>query len=145
MPLVSKRPTLIARISALDGYLVNITWRGGKSEIKDLEPLVVNHRRFAQIRRQREMFETIDIVDDGSRIGWIDGSSMTALAVAKLPPQTMTTEEFCAAMTDLNLTSDALASMLGLSRRVITNYRTGFPIPKSVALAVRFILAGWNS
>lgn len=98
-----------------------------------------------QVRQQREIFETIDVLNDGTRIGWMDGSSMTALSIFKLPSQTMTTQEFRAAMTDLKVTSEALASMLGLSRRVITNYRMGFPIPKSVSLAVRFILATWDA
>ncbi|WP_139232498.1 hypothetical protein [Devosia crocina] len=85
------------------------------------------------------MFSSLKISSDGARLLWDDGSSLSANAIAKLPHTEMDASEFRSIMADLNMTSEAVGSLLGLSRRAITSYRGGEPIPRVVAIAMQFL------
>lgn len=132
--------TRISKIAHVAKHQVNITWADGLSETKDLEPLILNSRELARIKKDNVAFSDMNLTGDGTRVTWSEGETVSARSIFRLPHSAMTTGEFRTAMADLHLTSGALASMLGLSRRAVTNFRTGSPIPKSVALALRYIL-----
>ena len=47
----------------------------------------------------------------------------------------MSPEEFCGLMDELNASLDTMAALLGIARRNVAGYRKDKPIPRSVALA----------
>jgi hypothetical protein len=142
---VDSRSTLISNIVYLAGYQVTVTWADGLSEIKDLEPLILNRRALSRLKDNSVAFRTMAVSADGARVHWADDETVSARSIFRLPHTGMTANEFRSAMADLHLTSEALGSILGLSRRAVTNYRTGSPIPKSVVLALRYILLTWET
>jgi hypothetical protein len=142
---VDSRSTRISNIVYLAGYQVTVTWADGLSEIKDLEPIILSRRELSRLKDNRVAFRAMAVSGDGARVHWGDGESVSARSIFRLPHTAMTANEFRSAMADLHLTSVALGSLLGLSRRAVTNYRTGSPIPKSVVLALRYVLVTWET
>lgn len=137
--VVKGKSDKIKRVSALGEHQIKIVWEDDVTEIKDIAPLLLSHRLHARVKSENALFNTVRASPDGSRLVWDDGSSLSAKAVAKLPRTAMDAAEFRGLMADLNLTSDGLGSLLGLSRRAVTNYRSGDPIPRAVALAMHYI------
>jgi hypothetical protein len=43
-------------------------------------------------------------------------------------------------MDELTLSLDGMAAQLGIARRLVADYRKDKPIPKSIALAVRYLV-----
>lgn len=137
--LVREKVQKIRRVRPLEGRHVKITWADDVAVVRDLFPLLANNRALAQLRSNDTLFATMKVSDDGDRIVWDQGLSVTAAAVARLPDTAMSSEELRAAMAELNLTSEGLGAFLGISRRSVTDYRGGVQIPKSVVLAVRYL------
>jgi len=137
--VVQEKSEKIKRLLPLAGNVVEVTWSDGMSELKDLSPLLMNHRMFSRVRSEQALFASVKVVGDGSRIEWLDGSSLSSKAIARIPRTTMDAIEFRSIMADLNFTSEALGCLIGLSRRAITSYRAGEPIPKAVALAMHYL------
>jgi DNA-binding transcriptional regulator YiaG len=135
----------VRRATVLSDHVISITWSDGVTENKDIAPLLLSHRLYARVRSDAALFQTMRASDDGARLLWEDGSSLSAKAVAKLPRAQMDATEFRSIMADLNLTSEGLGSLLGLSRRAVTNYRSGEAIPRVVALAVHYIHDRWEA
>ncbi|HWV21511.1 MAG TPA: hypothetical protein VN036_10815, partial [Devosia sp.] len=120
-------------------------WDDGASEIKELLPLLLSHRMFGRVKSDATLFSTLRASGDGSRLLWDDGTSLSAKVVRKLPRTSMDAAEFRNIMADLNMTSEGIGTLLGLSRRAVTNYRGGDEIPKVVALAMHFIHQRWDT
>jgi hypothetical protein len=53
----------------------------------------------------------------------------------------LSNEDFRAAMRTLDASLDVMAERLGVGRRMVAYYRKDMPIPKSVALATRYLLS----
>lgn len=145
MLLVRDHPVRLTSAEHLVEFQIRVTWSDGAAEIKDIEPLIMNHRSLSAHRADDRLFRSFSVSSDGSWLEWPNGESVSARSIARLPRAGMSASEFCSIQADLHLNSLALGSLLGLSRRAITGYRAGVPIPKSVALALRHLAALWES
>ena len=64
---------------------------------------------------------------------------MPATAVERLATDVMSNDDFAGFLTRNNLSLDAAAGQLGISRRLVAYYAKNRPIPRYIALACRYI------
>lgn len=117
-----------------------VVWRGGGREIIDVSAALVSKRVFIRLRTDDQLFGTLQVNEDGNAIEWADGSELAAIWLERLAPSTVSNAEFREAMDDLGFSLDGMAARLGLSRRLIADYRKDKPIPPTVGLAVRYLI-----
>lgn len=141
---MDSQPLRFKSVRVIHGFVIGITWADGTSENKDIEALLLNHRSFSTIRKSDTDFRKLVVSSDGARLLWPDNASLSAKSIAKLPRSYMDASEFRSLQADMYLKANALGSLLGLSRRAITGYRNGEPIPKAVALSMHFLAARWE-
>ncbi len=136
---------LIADVAAGAGYSVMITWqsgaRAGLLETVDLAPHILTFKLYRPLRENRELFETVHVTADGAAIGWgrDDEIDMPATAVEHLATDLMSNDDFAEFLTRNNLSLDAAAGQLGISRRLVAYYAKDRPIPRYIALACRYL------
>ena len=130
----------IAKAAPLDGRRVAVTWRGGGSDVIDVTPALSSKRIFMRLRTDDELFLTLKVNEDGNAIEWADGAELTAIWLERLAPSTIGNDEFRDAMDDLGFSLEGMAARLGLSRRLIADYRKDKPIPQTVGLAVLYLI-----
>ncbi|MBJ3784321.1 DUF2442 domain-containing protein [Devosia sp. MSA67] len=118
---------------------MRLTWMDGVMAEVDLAPLLANHRSYVSLRKDDALFQSARVASDGAAIEWSDGSRVSASAMMKLPQTYMDATELRAIMDELRISVEGLSALLGLSRRVISDYRSGIPIPKPLALAMRYL------
>jgi hypothetical protein len=119
-----------------------VTWaegrRAGQVERIDVAPIINTYKIFRPLRRASVLFESAHVTDDGNAIAWYgDDLELSAEAIEGLAEQTMTPTQFVAFMKQYNLKEDAIAGILGYSRRQIGYFKTTGPIPRVVALACK--------
>lgn len=131
----------IASAKPLDKRNASIEWRGGGQVVVDLAPAFVNLRVFKSLRTDDQLFQTMRIDEYGDALVWDDGAELSAVWIEELAWASMTNGEFREAMNRLHYTLDGMAARLGLSRRLIADYRKEKPVPKTVALATRYLLS----
>jgi hypothetical protein len=130
----------ISSVEALDGRKIRVGWQDGTSQVVDIGPALASKRVFLQLRTDDELFRTARVNEEGVAVEWDDGAELTAMWIERLVPTSLRNEEFRDAMDQLGFTLDGMASRLGLSRRLIANYRKDKPIPETVGLAVRYLI-----
>lgn len=124
----------------LGDRLVRVTWQGGGTEDIDVSAALASRRIFIRLRTDDELFRSLRVNEDGNAIEWDDGAELTAIWLQRLAPSALANTEFRAAMDELGYTLDGMAARLGLSRRLIADYRRDKPIPETVGLAVRYLI-----
>jgi len=129
-------------VSVIDGQhqIITVHWAAGKRlgrfDRVDLSPLIGTHRFYAPLRKNRALFETAHLVDDGYAVAWGDGCiDMSAASVERLAEEAMTGDDFCAFLDKHSLTHQAAAAVLGRSKRQIEHYLRYEQIPRMVVLA----------
>jgi hypothetical protein len=137
---VGKPIPKIARASALEGRLVEVEWVDGGRFVVDLMPALASHKGFVRLRTDDELFQTLSVGEYGGYLEWSDGSELSSAWVEELRDASLNNEEFREAMDRLQMSLDGMASRLGIARRLIADYRKDKPIPKTVALATRYLL-----
>ena len=136
---------LIADIAAADLYSVVITWRSGAREgmveTVDLAPHILTFKLLRPLRDDRELFETVHIAAEGAAIAWgkDDEIDMPATAIERLAEEVMSNDDFAAFLTRNNLSLDAAAGQLGISRRLVAYYAKNRPVPRYIALACKYL------
>lgn len=130
----------IESASPLDGRKVSVVWQGGGREVVDVTPALASKRIFIRLRTDDEFFRSLRVNEDGNAIEWSDGAELSAIWLERLAPSTIANDEFRRAMDELGFTLDGMAARLGLSRRLIADYRKDKPIPQTVGLAVRYLI-----
>ena len=130
----------IESAAALDARKILVAWRGGGREIVDVAPALSSKRIFIQLRTDDALFRTLRVNEDGNAVEWADGAELSAIWIERLAPSTIGNEEFRLAMDELGFSLDGMAARLGLSRRLIADYRKDKPIPQTVGLAVRYLI-----
>lgn len=132
----------IGEIRALAPLDVCVTWasgaRAGRTEVIDLAPIILTYKIFRPLRKNETLFRTARLIEDGDVVAW-DGEDLelSAEAIESLAQSTMAPEDFVAFMARNHLTQEAVAAILGYSRRQIGYYTTTGPIPRVVALACK--------
>jgi len=130
----------IGSVKALDGRRVAITWESGVSQTADLTPALVSHRAFVRLRGDDDLFRLVRVSDYRDCLEWPDGSELPAAWVEELADAPLDNAQFREAMDKLHMSLDGMAVRLGVARRLIADYRKDKPIPKTVALATRYLL-----
>lgn len=129
----------LSGVAPLAGRVVKIVWADGVAAEVDLAPLLANHRSYVSLRKDDRLFLSVRVSSDGGALEWNDGCRVAISAILKLPQTYMEATELRAIMDELRLSVEGLSALLGLSRRVIADYRSGVPIPKPLALAMRYL------
>ncbi|KKB78081.1 hypothetical protein VW35_13325 [Devosia soli] len=129
----------LSSVVPLAGRVVKIVWSDGRESQADLMPLLANHRSYVSLRKDDRLFRSARVSADGGALEWSDGSRVAVSAMLKLPQTYMDAIELRAIMDELRLSVEGLSALLGLSKRVIADYRSGVPIPKPLALAMRYL------
>ena len=137
---VGKPILKIASVRALGGRVVEIEWGGGDRSIVDLMPALASHKGFVRLRTDDELFRTVAVGEYGGYVQWADGAELSSVWVEELRDASLNNEQFREAMDQLQMSLDGMASRLGIARRLVADYRKDKPIPKTVALATRYLL-----
>ena len=125
----------------LDRRNALVRWKDGGEAVVDLSPAFVSLRVFAAVRQDDALFQSMTVDEYGDALVWRDGAELSAMWVEELAQAAMDNREFRDAMERLRMTLDGMAARLGVARRLIADYRKDKPIPKSIALATRFLLS----
>ncbi|MCF1742884.1 hypothetical protein [Paradevosia shaoguanensis] len=137
--LVERRTPRLVDASPVTARIVKIVWSDGIAEHRDISPILANHRSLIRLRIDDALFVGVRVVEDGTGLEWSDGSKISATSLLALPRSEMSNQEFRNVMDDLHISIEALSLLLGLSKRVISDYRAAKAVPKHVALALRYV------
>jgi hypothetical protein len=124
----------------LDGRKIRVTFHDGRTKTVDLGPIVESHRFFIALRDNDELFRSFKVSEWGEAIEWNDELDYPADGLEALPSVDFTNEDFRNAMDELRLTLDGMAAALGVSRRLIADYRKDKPIPRHIGFATRYLV-----
>ncbi len=133
----------IKSVAVLGDKQVEIAWDDGRVASVDLAALIEARKALAPLRKKSE-FARVALSADGWSLEWPSGIDFGATQLRRWADEQageiMAPTAFRDWMTRHNLTQDAAAHALGLSRRTIGYYLSGEqPIPKTVLLATE----GW--
>jgi hypothetical protein len=133
----------IESAALLGGKRLEIGFDDGHVTVVDLEPIIEGRKALAPLLKKRE-FESVQISADNWSLEWPSGIDFGAPQLRRWADEQageiMAPGAFRAWMARHDLTQEAAASALGLSRRMIGYYLSGEkPIPKTVLLATE----GW--
>lgn len=130
----------LKQVTALRDHIVLLRWDNRSDTEVDLSIPIFGRRSSIKLRNNWERFSTVTVRTDGGAITWPDlGADIPAEQLLRLPRGEMTTAQFRAVCDELAISSEGIAAALGMSRRAITDYKGGAPIPKSVAHAMRYL------
>src|SRR5690606_34478483 len=131
---------VIRHASTIGGFVIRVEWDDGREEEIDVGPAILSHRAFVALRSDPAAFARFNVRDRGDSLVWPDGQELSADWIQELAPRELGNEEFREAMVQLRLSLDGMAARLGIARRLVADYRKDRPIPKTVALATRYLL-----
>lgn len=121
-------------------FVLRIEWDDGSEEEIDVAPAIMSHRAFIGLRSNPELFQSFKVRDRGDSLVWANGVELSADWIKELAPRELDNAEFRQAMSELRLSLDGMAARLGIARRLVADYRKDRPIPKTVALATRYLV-----
>jgi hypothetical protein len=130
----------ISSVEVVDHLILRVTWSAGirarRTDVIDLSPLVNSLKFYRPLRKDRELFRSVRLIEDGRAITWGDGNiDMPAVSLEQLAEESMSTDDFKDFLKSNNLTHNEAAALLGYTRRQIENYLAGEPIPRVVVMA----------
>jgi hypothetical protein len=137
---VSGPMPVILRAMPLSGYVIRVEWNDGREEEVDVGPAILSHRSFVPLRNNAAAFGDFAVRDRGDSLVWPGGQELSADWIEELSPRELDNAEFRDAMSQLRLSLEGMAARLGIARRLVADYRKDRPIPKTVALATRYLL-----
>lgn len=135
----------LASVEALDSFEVAVTWeagsRSGRRDVVDLAPAIVRYRVYAPLLDERAMLRSVRLQEHRFGIAWGEGDAigMGAATVEDLAEEVLSAEDVAGFMVRHHLTLDGAAAELGIGRRMAAYYRKQHRIPRTVALACRYI------
>jgi hypothetical protein len=124
---------------------VSVVWasgsRAGMTEIIDLAPMIYTFKVFRPLRDDPALFRTVRLGEWGASIVWEghDDLDIGADALEELACEQMTPTDFQAFMKRHGFSYDATAAALGISRRLVAYYARERIVPRTVALACKYI------
>jgi hypothetical protein len=89
----------ISRIRAFPDFRVSVIWaegsRTGAADTVDLAPVINTHKFYRPLRKNKKLFRTVHLVDDGHAIAWGDGTiDMSAELIEDIADQAMFPKDF---------------------------------------------------
>lgn len=133
----------ITSVAVIGDKMLEIGWDDGRIAPVDLSDVIASHKALAALKR-KGAFAKVTVSADGWSLEWPDGVDFGAAQLRRWADEqageTMRVADFREWMDEHELTQEAAAQALGLSRRMIAYYLSGEkPIPKTVMLATE----GW--
>lgn len=133
----------IESVAVIGDKRLEIAWDDGHVASVDLGDVVAAHKAVAPLKKKSE-FARVTVSADGWSLEWPNGIDFGAPQLRRWADEqageVMRVADFRAWMEEHDLTQEAAAQALGLSRRMIAYYLSGEkPIPKTVMLATE----GW--
>jgi hypothetical protein len=139
--VVGKPLPRIEQAEPLSGRNVRLLWRGrSEPTVVDIAPALANLRIFKRLRTDDGLFRQLAVNEDGNALEWPDGAELSAVWIERLAEAALDNAQFREAMDEMHMSLDGMAAHLGVSRRLIADYRKDKPIPRLVALATRYLL-----
>ena len=136
----------LASVEPANGpFSVAVTWadgaRAGRTDIVDLAPMIHTFKVFRPLRDDRRLFASVRLGEDGASIVWGDDENLDVgvESLEDLVEETMTSGEFAMFLKRNNLSLDAAAAQLGISRRLVAYYAKERDVPRHIALACRYL------
>jgi hypothetical protein len=123
-------------------HSVTVSWVGQERiETVDLAPQILTYKIYRPLREDPRLFATVHVVGDGAAIAWgaDDVIDMSAATIERLASEVMTNHDFAAFLQRTNLSLNAAAAELGISRRLVAYYAKDRPVPRYIALACHYI------
>jgi predicted DNA-binding protein (UPF0251 family) len=131
-------------VRPLSGMKMEIRYTGGQLVEVDFSALADRFAVFARFR-ERKFFEQATVADWGHTLEWPNGEGLDADRVMEMALEQSgraDTLEFRRWQDRNGLSLSAAAKAIGLSRRTVSQYRTGARrVPRTVALACK----GWEA
>lgn len=124
-------------------YIVILDWaegsRAGTTDVIDLAPVILTYKVFKPLRDDARLFSTVRVSEYGNAIEWgpDDSLAVSGETLERLAEEVMTPAQFSDFMKRNNLSLDATAAQLGISRRMAAYYAKDKQIPRTVALACK--------
>ena len=125
---------------------IRVNWTGNVnpslSTVIDLAPIILTYKFYRPLRDNPALFRTVHVINEGTAIAWgaNDEIDMSATAIEHLASEVMQSLNFRSWLEKNQLTLDAAASQLGISRRLAAYYTSGEkPIPRYIALACAYL------
>jgi hypothetical protein len=141
------KPPLIGAVKAKPPATLEIAWCAGENSTVDVSRLIKRFKLYAPLRNAA-LFTRAKADPWGHAVNWpgeIDMGADQLYELAREQAGEWGPERFAAWMAKHGLSLNAAADALGLSRRMITHYRTGSrPIPRVVALACEGLSVRWK-
>lgn len=132
----------IAKVEVVDHLVIRVEWSEGsrvkRADVVDLSPMINTFRLYRPLRENKELFETIHLIERGRVLAWGDDDQIDMLAdnVQELAEETMTPGDLRDFLVLNDLTQGEAAALLDRSRRQIANYVAGSePIPRGFVLS----------
>ena len=140
----SKAPRLES-VRTLSATQLEVRYTHGREFVLDLSALANELAAFAPLR-DPDQFAKVQVTDWGWTLEWACGASLDSDSVLEMALEQAGLQaniEFRHWQDRHHFTLATAADMLGLTRRTVSQYRTGSrPIPKVVGLACRAIDMG---
>ncbi|MCL2021830.1 MAG: DUF2442 domain-containing protein [Betaproteobacteria bacterium] len=134
----------IESVRPLEGMVLEAVYSGGHVIRVDMSAVAERFRVFAPLL-EKAMFLQVAVTDWGHSIAWSDDATIDAdrlMEMALEQSGRADTLEFRRWQERHRLSLAAAAMAIGLSRRTVSQYRTGArPVPRTVALACK----GWEA
>jgi hypothetical protein len=139
-----KNPPAIFAVRIVAPLVLELDWSTKETLRVNLEPTVCKHKAFAPLKTPA-FFAKVRPDDWGHALEWPKGLDMGADRLYELGREQAglpTASQFNEWMAQHHLSLTDAANVLGMTRRMMTYYRTGSrPIPKVVMLACK----GWET
>jgi len=141
---MKKQSPRLTVVAAEPGLHLTATYSDGRTIHVDLADLVARLKVFAPLEAPAE-FATASVADFGWSVEWACGASLDAERLLEMALEQAGLAEnvrFRHWQDAHRLSLTEAASAIGLTRRTVSQYRTGArPVPRTVALACK----GWEA
>ena len=142
---MKKQTARIVEVKVIHGYMLHIAYTDGRLVYLDMAGVIREYGGFAQLAAEAEEFATVKVADWGWSIEWRCGTSLDCDRIIELSLEQsglMNNVLFRHWQDDNGLSLVEAAEAIGLTRRTVSQYRTGSrPVPKTVYLACK----GWEA
>lgn len=138
---VADRPLpRVEDVVARSDRVVLVKWKTGGQRAIDIQPALTALASMSTVLADERLFQSIRVGRLGATVEWADGSELSALWLEELALAQMENVEFRWAMESVGMTLDGMAAYLGISRRTVADYRKDKAIPRSIALAMNYMI-----
>ena len=141
---MKKQAARLANVQVVASGVIKVTYTDGRMVSVDMNGIISGYTAFAPLSERTE-FETVAVADWGWSLEWSCGATLDADRLFELSLEQagmVENVEFRRWQDKNGLSLTAAAEAIGLTRRTVSQYRTGArPVSRTVALACK----GWEA